>query len=111
MIKKLSFLAFIFTLSACVYRLDIQQGNILAQRDIDKLRPELTKNQVVFVLGSPVIEDSFTDDKWTYLYSYENPNRGIKNIKKLELIFKDDKLISAEGDYEIPEALKVKSTN
>ncbi|MET1255851.1 outer membrane protein assembly factor BamE [Aliikangiella maris] len=107
MLKKLFLLLFIVSLSGCVYRLDIQQGNILAQRDIDKLRPELTKNQVVFVLGSPVVDDGFADDKWVYLYSYENANLGKTTVKKLELYFNGDKLVSAAGDYEIPEALKM----
>ena len=107
MIKKLS-LVLVLLLSACVYRLDIQQGNILAQKDIDKLRPELTKNQVMFVLGSPVIDDGFADDTWIYLYSYHNANAGETSTKKLTLVFKEDKLISAFGDYEIPEPLQVK---
>ncbi|TQV89156.1 outer membrane protein assembly factor BamE [Aliikangiella coralliicola] len=105
MIKKLSIIL-VFVLSACVYRLDIQQGNILAQKDIDKLRAGLTKNQVVFVLGSPVVDDAFADDKWIYLYSYKNSNRGTMVKKKLELVFDGDKLVSAAGDYDIPESLK-----
>ena len=107
MIRKLS-LILILALSACVYRLDIQQGNILAQKDIDKLRPELTKNQVMFVLGSPVVDDGFADDKWVYLYSYRDSNRNVTTVKKLELNFIEDKLISAKGDYTIPESLQVK---
>ena len=108
MIKKLSIIL-VFILSACVYRLDIQQGNILAQKDIDKLRPELTKNQVMFVLGSPVVDDGFADDTWVYLYSYRRSSEGVTNSKKLTLTFKDDKLISAHGDYEVPENLQVKA--
>jgi outer membrane protein assembly factor BamE len=104
MIKKLSILL-VLLLSACVYRLDIQQGNILAQKDIDKLRAGLTKNQVVFVLGSPVVDDSFSDDKWIYLYNYKKGKENTTSSKKLTLIFSDDKLISAKGDYEIPESL------
>ncbi len=110
MIKKLS-IVFALLLggcltSACVYRIDIQQGNILAQKDIDKLRPGLTKNQVVFVLGNSVIDDGFDDDTWTYLYSYKNPHQDSLAVRKLILKFSDDKLISASGDYTIPESLK-----
>lgn len=107
MIKKLS-LVLVLILSACVYRLDIQQGNILAQKDVDKLRPDLTKNQVMFVLGSPVLDDGFADDTWVYLYSYRNSKADITTTKKLELHFRDDKLIHAEGDYTIPESLQKK---
>ena len=104
MIKKLSIL-FVLLLSACVYRLDIQQGNILDQKDIDKLRAGLTKNQVVFVLGSPVVDDSFSDNKWVYLYNYKKGKQNTTSSKKLKLVFNEDKLISASGDYEIPESL------
>lgn len=107
MIKKLS-IGLVLLLSACVYKLDIQQGNILAQKDIDKLRAGLTRSQVVFVLGTSVVEDSFSDDKWVYLYSYQNKNKGIKNTKKLTLVFNEDKLVSAAGDFDIPVDLTVK---
>lgn len=105
MIKKLSFLL-VFLLSACVYRIDIQQGNILAQKDIDKLRPGLTKKQVVFVLGSPVVDDAFSDNHWTYLYSYKRAKLDTMTTKRLEVFFDGDKLVSAKStDYTVPESL------
>ncbi len=105
MIKKLSILL-VLLLSACVYKLDIQQGNILAQKDIDKLRAGLTKSQVVFVLGTSVVSDNFKDDNWVYLYTYKNANNKINTVKKLSLNFNEEKLVSASGDYEIPESLR-----
>ena len=107
MIKKIPFL-FLLVLTACVYKLDVQQGNILSQKDIDKLRPGLTKNQVVFVLGSPVVDDAFSDNKWVYLYTYKKSNENLTTSKRLELIFAEDKLVSASGDFEIPEAFTKK---
>lgn len=108
MIKKLSILL-VLLLSACVYRIDIQQGNILAQKDIDKLRPGLTKEQVIFVLGSPVVDDAFDDDRWTYLYTYKRAKLETLTTKRLDLFFKDDKLESAQSEfYEVPETLKSK---
>ena len=105
MLKNLS-LILVFFLSACVYRLDIQQGNILDQHDINDLRPNLTKNQVLFVLGSPVIDDGFSDDTWTYLYSYRRSAIGETVKKRLVLTFEGDSLVAAEGDYDIPENLQ-----
>jgi outer membrane protein assembly factor BamE len=100
-------LSIILLLSSCVYTVDIQQGNILDQKDIDKLRPQLTKNQVIFVLGNPVADDSFSDDKWIYIYTYQNRNVETDRESKTKLIlfFKDDKLVAAEGDFEIPKNL------
>ncbi len=105
MVKQL-LIVFVLFLSSCVYTLDIQQGNILAQKDIDKLRPELSKNQVVFVLGNPVVDDSFSDDKWIYLYTYQSRIDQNDKTQKLILHFEDDKLVTAEGDFEIPETLQ-----
>jgi len=92
-------------LTSCVYTLNIQQGNILDQKDIDKLRAGLTKNQVVFVLGNPVVDDSFSDHKWIYLYTFSNRMTDTETTKRLELSFNEDKLASAKGDFEIPEGL------
>ena len=92
-------------LSSCVYTLNIQQGNILDQKDINKLRAGLTKNQVIFVLGNPVVDDSFSDDNWIYLYTFSNRMSDIATTKRLDLSFSEDKLISASGDFEIPESL------
>ncbi len=105
MIKQL-LLASILLLSSCVYTIDIQQGNILEQKDIDKLRPELTKNQVAFVLGNSVISDSFSDDKWIYLFTYKSEVKSKNKVQKLILYFEKDKLISAEGDFNIPKDLQ-----
>lgn len=100
-------LVLVVFLSSCVYTLDIQQGNILSQKDIDKLRPDLTKNQVIFVLGNPVVDDSFTDDEWIYLYTYTSRNSVVDKDKKLVLHFENEKLVSAEGSYKIPDELKL----
>ncbi len=92
-------------LSSCVYTLNIQQGNILDQKDIDKLRAGLTKNQVIFVLGNPVVDDSFSDQRWIYLYTYSDRRNDTETTKRLELNFVEDKLVKATGDFEMPEGL------
>ncbi len=105
MVRLFCLIVILFT-SSCVYTLDIQQGNILDQKEVDRLRAGLSKNQVIFVLGSPVADDSFSDNHWVYLYTFTNDNRGVNRSKKLELFFQDDKLVSAKGDYTIPDELK-----
>ncbi|MFY8273149.1 outer membrane protein assembly factor BamE [Pseudoalteromonas sp. SSDWG2] len=94
------------SLSACsswVYRINIPQGNFLEQSDVDKLRVDMTKEQVLFVLGKPVAQDAFDKDTWYYLYAF-NLGREFEQRKQLKLIFEDEKLanISSE-DYERPE--------
>ena len=108
---RLLCLVLVLLSSSCVYTLDIQQGNILDQKEIDRLRLGLSKNQVVFVLGSPVADDSFSDERWVYLYTYSNENKGLSSSKRLDLFFEGDKLVGASGDYTIPEELQVKKEN
>lgn len=65
----------ILFLQACsfpgVYQLNVQQGNIVTQDMLDQLRPGMTKKQVHFVLGNPVVKNLFNDNAESYLYSYQ----------------------------------------
>lgn len=93
------------SLSACstsIYRIDVPQGNFLEQKDIDKLRVDMTKEQVKFVLGSPVAENAFDDNTWHYFYSLKG-GRGNNFKKQLIVEFKNDKLFDISGDYTKPE--------
>ena len=62
-------------LSACVYELDVQQGNKLEPADIEKMELGMTRNQVRFLLGTPVVSDPFHNDRWDYIY-YFRPGRS-----------------------------------
>lgn len=91
-------------LSACtdwIYRIDVPQGNFLDQKDVNKLRIEMTKEQVIFVLGNPVVEDSFNDDTWYYYYEMKRgmSKRGEDVKRRLILTFEDNKLLDFEGDF------------
>jgi len=78
---RLALLAFIaaLPLNACVlkvHKLDIQQGNVVTQEMVDKLRPGMTRAQVRYVLGTPLVTDSFHQDRWDYFYSYKKGAAG-----------------------------------
>ncbi|MGM0905856.1 MAG: outer membrane protein assembly factor BamE [Pseudomonadota bacterium] len=85
-----------------VYRIDIPQGNYLEQEDVDKLRVGMTEEQVIFVLGNPVAENSFDSDRWVYLYNMD-PNSGKDFRKELVLTFNNKQLQDFEGDFDKPE--------
>ena len=87
--------------SSWVYRINIPQGNFLEQSDVDKLRVNMTREQVLYVLGKPVAEDSFDKNTWHYLYVF-NLGRSNEQRKSLTINFENDKLISLSGDYEQP---------
>jgi len=90
-----------------VYKLTIQQGNIVSQEMIDKLKPGMTRSQIQFILGNPVLKDSFQPDRWNYIYTIAYPNRApIK--QELIIVFEDNRLVRFEGDY-IPTSAKTAS--
>ncbi|MGI9283554.1 MAG: outer membrane protein assembly factor BamE [Endozoicomonas sp.] len=80
-----------------VYKIDIQQGNVITQEMVDQLRPGMTRNQVQYVMGTPLMEDAFNRDRWDYISSMQ-PGGGKRTQQTLTIFFKDDKLSSIEGD-------------
>lgn len=62
------FLGFLLLASGCVYQAALSQGNLLKQEDIDQVEVGMTRNQVRFLLGTPMIDDPFHDDRWDYVY-------------------------------------------
>ena len=81
-----------------VYKIDIQQGNIITQEMIDQLRPGMTKRQVVFVMGTPLVRDPFNQDRWDYVYSYQ-PGGGIRGQERITMFFENDMLTHFTGDF------------
>jgi len=81
-----------------VYKLEIQQGNIIKQEMVDQLKPGMTRRQVKFVLGSPLVMDTFKQDRWDYLYTVRRRN-GESHKERLTVFFKDDKLSHFTGDF------------
>lgn len=108
MILRVTTLCLALALSACsswVYRIDIPQGNYLEQKDIDKLQVGMTKEQVKFVLGSPVVQDTFENDIWHYVYKFKSGRSTDFDLRKdFTVKFVDNKLAEAYGDFELPES-------
>ncbi len=95
-----------FSLSGCslwIYKYDINQGNYLNQDDVNKLRINMTKEQVEFVLGSSVIENPFNSDTWHYVYTNKSGKTDKTSRKELVVNFSGDVLTSISGDFEQPE--------
>ncbi len=57
-------------LGACVYLIDVQQGNLLEQYEIEGVKVGMTRNQVRFLLGTPVAQAAFHSDRWDYIYFF-----------------------------------------
>lgn len=88
-----------------VYSIDVQQGNIIDQSMIDQLRPNMTKRQVLYIMGSPMLNDPFHQSRWDYLYS-KQPGGEARQQKKITLLFEGDNIIGIQGDFK-PSALPV----
>ncbi|MFZ5464688.1 MAG: outer membrane protein assembly factor BamE [Pseudomonadota bacterium] len=80
------------------YRIDIQQGNYVSQEMVAQLKPGMTKDQVRFVLGTPLLTDVFHSDRWDYIYLFKPGNRGEPRKRQLTVFFEDGKLSRVAGD-------------
>lgn len=79
------------------YRMDIQQGNYVSQDMVDQLKPGMSREQVRFVLGTPLVTDIFHSDRWDYVY-YREPARGKREQRRLVVRFENDRMKSVEGE-------------
>ena len=79
------------------YRIDIRQGNYVDQDMVAQLRPGMTRDQVRFVLGTPLIEDTFRKDRWDYVYVHAPGGRNPRQ-STLSVFFRDDLLERVSGD-------------
>jgi outer membrane protein assembly factor BamE len=82
-----------------VYKIDIQQGNVVTQDMIDQLRPGMTRKQVRFIMGNPLLTDTFHANRWDYLYSIE-PGGGQRLQERVSVNFgAEDQLVGLSGDF------------
>ena len=89
-----------FLLSACFlapHKVEVQQGNYVDQEMISRLELDMTRSQVLFVLGTPLVTDAFHPDRWDYVYL--TGKAGDVNRKRgITLVFSEDRLVRVEGD-------------
>jgi outer membrane protein assembly factor BamE len=91
-------LLLIAALSGCVYKIDVQQGNLVTQDLVDKLKTGMTKAEVKQVLGTPLLNDVFHQDEWDYYFSNAKRGKAASQPSRLTVKFKDDKLASIVGN-------------
>lgn len=74
-----------------VYKVDVQQGNIIEASAVEKLQMGMNKDQVRFLLGSPAVTDIFHANRWDYVY-YLKPGRGKTQLRSLSVHFEDGRV-------------------
>jgi outer membrane protein assembly factor BamE len=85
------------TIPLSPHKIDIQQGNYVTQDMVDKLKPGMTRAQVRFALGTPLVVDPFRNDRWDYVYVYQKGGT-VTEHRRLAVFFKEDRLDRVEGD-------------
>lgn len=80
------------------YRIDVRQGNYVTQEMVAQLKPGMSRDQVRFVLGTPLLTDVFHADRWDYVYRFK-PGKGTDfQERRLTVFFADERLSRVEGD-------------
>ncbi|MHB1201536.1 MAG: outer membrane protein assembly factor BamE [Acidithiobacillus sp.] len=92
-------------LTGCnIYRVNVQQGNVVTAKELAELHPGMDQLQVRTILGSPLLEDPWHPDQWVYVYSFK-PAYGTLEVRKIYVLFdKDGKLLGVRGDVKAVDA-------
>ena len=103
-IKRLVLLLLLSTtlvVAGCVYRASISQGNLIKQDDLDQVEVGMTRNQVRFLLGTPMIDDPFRANRWDYVY-YLVIGRDDPSFQRwVSIFFVDDKVSEIRKGQEL----------
>jgi outer membrane protein assembly factor BamE len=97
----LALLALCLGLTGCVYRMDIQQGNYLDGHTVRQLKVGMTRAQVRYLLGTPMIEDIFNRDRWDYVY-YFKQGYVSRPIESRVIVYFNDNKVQHFVLYHIP---------
>jgi outer membrane protein assembly factor BamE len=80
------------------YRPDVQQGNVVTKEMVDQLRESMTRDQVRFLLGTPLLTSVFHTDRWDYVYYLQRGKGDEKQLRHLVVLFRNDRLASYHAD-------------
>lgn len=91
----------VFALTACVYVAPISQGNLIKQEDLDQVEIGMTRSQVRFLLGTPLIDDPFHADRWDYVYYLKLGRKDAGFKRWVSVYFQDDVVSEIQKDQEL----------
>ena len=80
-----------------IHKIDVQQGNVVTQEMVGQLRPGMDKKKVQYIMGTPVIQDTFNANRWDYVYTFQTGGGNVES-RRVTLVFADDKLDRVEGN-------------
>lgn len=88
--------------SGCVYRPNIQQGNLLEVKDVDQVQAGMTRSQVRYLLGTPMIADPFDPQRWDYIYTFRRGRERTADRAHFVVRFDGDRVSQVEK-LDLPE--------
>jgi outer membrane protein assembly factor BamE len=101
--------------SGCVYRINIQQGNFLDQAAVEQVKPGMTRSQVRYLLGTPMVADSFNKERWDYIYYLKKGRTRHVDSRRVTVYFDGEKVVrldkptAAEAAAQDASAAKIKN--
>ena len=102
-LRRIFWLLFVTAIVGCsismprVHKIAVQQGNILNQSMIDQLKPGMTQAQVAYIMGRPVLANTFDPNRWDYVFTLEVPGQ-FNETTRMSLFFENDLLTHFVGD-------------
>jgi outer membrane protein assembly factor BamE len=103
---RITLIALLGLASGCLYRMEIQQGNVLNRELVAQLEPGMTRSQVMFLLGTPMLPNGFNTDRWDY-YCYVNDP---VETRRLTVWFKDEKVDHVDADAALKDTASARRT-
>ena len=91
--------------SGCVYRANIAQGNLIKQEDLDQAEVGMTRVQIRFLLGTPMIDDPFHKDRWDYVYYLKIGRKDAAAKRWVSVIFTEDRVSEIRKEQELDPGL------
>ena len=91
--------------TGCVYRATVQQGNFIKTEDLDQLATGMTRKQVMFLLGTPMIADPFHQDRWDYVYYVKIGRDDAAYRRWVSVYFEDDVVTEIVKDRQLSDKL------
>lgn len=90
-------------ISGCIrpYKLDIQQGNVITQDLVEQVQPGMTRREVQYILGTPLVADPFHTDRWDYFYAFKSGRAENREQGRVTVVFENDKLLRVDGKVEL----------
>ena len=107
--RKIAIISISLMLSACIrpFQPNVQQGNIINNSDLAEIQYGMNKQEVLFILGTPLVIDPFNESRWDYYYSNNNKRTRETETRLITAFFDGDKLIKLQGDVDLDNVEKL----